>query len=286
MTSFWFVDIHIHIQPWQMLRPSARETMLARHAPETLETLIGYIESPAKLVSFMDRIGVGKVCLINYMSRVMGFTREVNEWVLDYCRFAPDRLIPVGSVDPHHTPNPRDEVRRLIDAGLRMFKIHPVHQEVAPNAYLEGNEVLQALYEIAEDAGIPVMFHTGTSIFPGARNRFGQPLLLDDVGVDFPRLKVIMAHGGRPLWMDEAFFLMRRFPTFFLDISGIPPRRLLDYFPRISEIADRVIFGSDWPSPGVPGMAENARALQSLPLDRETVRQILQENYKKVLGHI
>jgi len=57
-------------------------------------------------------------------------------------------------------------------------------------------------------------------------------------------------HGGRPLWMDTAFFLLRRHPNVYLDISGIPPRTLLKYFPRLDEIASKTLFGTDWPGRG------------------------------------
>jgi len=50
------------------------------------------------------------------------------------------------------------------------------------------------------------MIHTGTSNLPGARNTHAQPILCDDLGVDNPDLVIILAHGGRPLWMNEAFF--------------------------------------------------------------------------------
>ena len=96
-----------------------------------------------------------------------------------------------------------------------------------------------------------MMFHTGTSISHGARNKYGDPIYIDDVAVDFPRLKILMAHGGRPLWMDTAFFLLRRHPNVYLDISGIPPKTLLKYFPRLDEIAAKTLFGTDWPGPGV-----------------------------------
>src|ERR1051326_5986598 len=62
----------------------------------------------------------------------------------------------------------------------------------------------------AQANGMPIMIHTGTSIFPGARDLHAQPMLCDDVCVDYPNLVVILAHGGRPLWMNEAFFLVRR----------------------------------------------------------------------------
>jgi predicted TIM-barrel fold metal-dependent hydrolase len=119
------------------------------------------------------------------------------------------------------------------------------------------------------------MVHTGTSIFPGARNRYGDPLFLDDVAVDFPNLKILMAHGGRPIWMQTAFFLLRRHRNVYLDISGIPPKLLLQYFPRLQEIASKTLFGTDWPSPGVKDIRQNIDEFSALPLSAEIKEQIL-----------
>ena len=71
------------------------------------------------------------------------------------------------------------------------------------------------------------MIHTGTSVFPGARSRLGDPMLSDDVAVDFPKLKIILAHCGRPLWYDEAIFLARRHPNVHLDLSGKDARLIV-----------------------------------------------------------
>jgi uncharacterized protein len=95
------------------------------------------------------------------------------------------------------------------------------------------------------------------------------------VAVDFPKLKIILAHGGRPLWMQTAFFLLRRHPDVFLDISGIPPKSLLKYFPRLDEVADKTLFGTDWPGPGVPEVKENLEAFRALPINGKIQQQIL-----------
>ena len=134
---------------------------------------------------------------------------------------------------------------------------------------------LEIIYRAAEANGIPVMFHTGTSIFPGARNKYGDPIYLDDVAVDFPKLKIVMAHGGRPIWMDTAFFLLRRHPNMYFDISGIPPKALLKYFPRLAEIAHKTLFGTDWPSPGVTEVWRNLEDFKALPISTEMRDQIL-----------
>ena len=110
--------------------------------------------------------------------------------------------------------------------------------------------------------GSPSCSTPGTSIFPGARNKYGDPIYVDDVAVDFPKLKILLAHGGRPLWMHTAFFLVRRHPNVYLDISGIPPKTLLKYFPRLDEIAHKTLFGTDWPGPGFrtsSGILRNSR---------------------------
>ncbi|HXV86230.1 MAG TPA: amidohydrolase family protein, partial [Gemmatimonadales bacterium] len=151
------------------------------------------------------------------------------------------------------------------------------HQVVPANAYTQGLEALGRIYRRCEERGLPVMVHTGTSIFPGARSKYGRPMELDDVAIDFPDLTILMAHGGRPLWMDEAFFVLRRHPNIYLELSGIPPRKLLEYFPRLEEVGDRVLWGTDWPSPGIKGMGDNLAQFMGLALPDRIKTQITRE---------
>ena len=176
------------------------------------------------------------------------------------------RLIPFGGVHPRFTQDPEGDVERLLGLGIRCLKIHPCHQVFPANAYTMGLETLGRIYRRCEERGLPVMVHTGTSIFPGARSKYGRPMELDDVAIDFPDLTILMAHGGRPLWTDEAFFVLRRHRNVYLELSGIPPRKLLEYFPRIEELDERVLWGTDWPSPGVRSMKDNLDQFLSVPL--------------------
>jgi predicted TIM-barrel fold metal-dependent hydrolase len=100
--------------------------------------------------------------------------------------------------------------------------------------------------------------------------------------VDFPDLTIILAHGGRPLWMDQAFFLVRRFPNVHMDVSSIPPRAILRYFPRLAEVADKVLYGSDWPAPGVRSMADNLRDFRALELPPEAMSKMLETNARRL----
>ena len=267
-------DCHVHIQPIEMLKPAALAVMKKKRA--NFDEIVEFCRSPKKFLHHLDQIGVDRAVLINYVAPdLMGFTSGVNEFVANYVKENPKRLIPCGSVHPRHTANVEGDMEQIVRLGIRMIKVHPPHQLLYPNDYLNGMKELETVYRVAEQSGIPVMVHTGTSIFPGARNKYGDPIYVDDVAVDFPKLKIILAHGGRPLWMETAFFLVRRHPNVYLDISGIPPKTLLKYFPRLQEIADKTLFGTDWPGPGVPEIKQNLEDFRSLPITDAAKQQIL-----------
>jgi predicted TIM-barrel fold metal-dependent hydrolase len=267
-------DCHIHIQPAEMFKTAALEVM--KKARGHYDDILEYCRSPKALLKYMDSIGLERAVLINYVAPdTMGFTHEVNPWVANYCKENPGRLIPCGSVHPKHSLNVQKDMDEIVRLGIRLIKIHPPHQLIYANDYLNGLKELETIYRAAEANGIPVMVHTGTSIFPAARNKYGDPIYLDDVAVDFPRLKILMAHGGRPIWMQTAFFLLRRHRNLYLDISGIPPKLLLEYFPRLEEIASRTLFGTDWPSPGIPDIKKNMEQFQALKMSAEIKEQVL-----------
>jgi predicted TIM-barrel fold metal-dependent hydrolase len=277
------IDAHIHIQPFHMMRPDVQRTFWQKK--NNREELESFAADPAKLLRQMDEDGVERVGLINYVSPdVMGFTTEVNAWMMNYASADRGRLIPFGSVHPALTKDPGGETDRVVEMGARALKIHPPHQLFRANAYLEGLPGLADVYRRAEAADVPVTIHTGTSVFPGARSRLGDPMDVDDVAVDFPNLKILLAHGGRPLWMEGAFFVVRRHPNVFLEVSGIPPLKLLDYFPRLEEIADKTIWGTDWPSPGIKSMRQNIDQFLRLPLREDSQRKILYDNAARIFG--
>ena len=188
------------------------------------------------------------------------------------------------------TDNAKMTVERAInELALDGIKIHPPHQGIKANDYRDdpdtrGLEGLRVLYEHCADADVPIMIHTGTSIFEGARSRYADPMQLDDVAVDFPELTIIMAHGGRPMYTEEAWFLLRRHEHIFLDISSFPPSHLPEYFPEIESIANKVMFGSDWPGPMVPDIGENINAVRTLDLSERATEWILRKTAERLYG--
>lgn len=274
-------DAHVHVQPWEMMNPGPRLMMQKTARPEILEVL----SSPDALLRHLDHERIERICCINYVSPdVMGFTRETNDWIANFTRDHRDRLLPVGSVNALHEDDVEGEANRILDLGIRLVKVHPPHQLYAANAYRETLPQLADLYEACQERGVPVMIHTGTSIFPKARNVFADPMPVDDVAIDFPELKIILAHAGRPLYGETAFFLARRHPNVMIDLSGIPPKSLLRFIPRLAELSGKALWGTDWPSPGVASMRGNVEAFLELGLGEEAERRILWENAERIWG--
>jgi predicted TIM-barrel fold metal-dependent hydrolase len=274
-------DVHIHVQPWQMMRPDA----LALIDDPARTGLREILSSPDRLLSHMDAEGIERACCINYVSPdVIGFTRETNDWIATFTKDHRDRLLPVGSVNPLHEKDVVAEIRRVLELGLRLIKIHPPHQLFSPNAYRFDLPQLAEIYRECESRGVPVMFHTGTSIFPRARNVYADPMPIDDVAVDFPRLRIVLAHAGRPLYGDTAFFLLRRHPNVMADLSGIPPKSIPSHLPRAREIADKLLWGTDWPAPGVASMSGNIAAFRALAFGEQFERKVLWENADRLFS--
>lgn len=80
--------------------------------------------------------------------------------------------------------------------------------------------------EAIEELGVPALFHTGqTGIGAGVpggggiRLKYSNPMLIDDVAVDFPQLRIILAHPSFP-WQDEALAVATHKPYVYIDLSG------------------------------------------------------------------
>jgi predicted TIM-barrel fold metal-dependent hydrolase len=215
------------------------------------------------------------VLLCEYSPRVTGI--QPIEDLLPIVEHNPERFKLMAALNPHyHYPLP-DELERQMTLGAVGLKLHPVHGGFSPN-----DPALYPVYWLCQQRGLPVIFHCGTSVFPGATNRYADPVLVEYVARDFPDLTIVLAHGGRGWWYDAAAFMTLMRENVWIEVSGLPPKKLPEYYSRYNfeSLAQKMIFGTDWP--GVPGLKNNALALLELGLDPETVELILHENASRL----
>jgi hypothetical protein len=268
------IDVHLHVARLPTLKDAWRDW--ARDFGDEAALARVYDDSgtadPARFDAYLAAEGVDVALLMTeYSPKATGI--QPIEDVLPLCAWAPERVKAIANVNPHlHYPVDA-ELRRQLDLGAVACKIHPVHAGFAPN-----DQAMYPAYDVCQQAGIPLVVHCGTSVFPGSSNKFADPLLLDDVLRDFPRLTIALAHGGRGWWYDAAAFLALSSERVWIELSGLPPSRLREYYAKHNwkRLTRRMIFGTDWP--GVPGIAANARAVAGLCPDEQTAALVLAGN--------
>lgn len=268
------IDAHLHCGPFSSVRPVVREWAASFKAEVPLESLL---DGAGDLVverfdTYLKSEGVETAILVpEYSPNVVGIqTVEDLSPLLDH---DPKLFRFLANLNPRlHRPIAA-ELDRQIELGAVGLKIHPVHGGFAPN-----DPALYPAYARCEELGLAVVFHTGTSIFPGAANRHADPESIEPVARDFPGLTVVLAHGGRPRWFPEAAMQALARPNTWIEISGLPPRKISTYWEDfdLPLLANKFIFGSDWP--GVPGIRANALGIAGLGLPRETLERLFYRN--------
>jgi uncharacterized protein len=272
------VDAHVHVPRLSTVKSAWYEWALQFSGPHDWRSAYDADGNPVpeRLDALLDAEGVDRVLLFSeYSPRATGI--QPIEDNLPIAEYNPTRFRLVASVNPHLHHPLASEVERQLDLGAVALKLHPVHAGFRPD-----DRELYPAYQVCAERGVPVILHSGTSSFPGARSTFGNPELWVPVVEDFPQIDFVFAHGGRGWWYDVAAFLALAKPNVWLDLAGLPPQKLPEYYARfdLARLATKWIFGTDWP--GVPGPGRNAAALTRIGLPVDVLRGVLAGNAAKV----
>ena len=242
------IDVHVHAEVGRAgedgMRPEWREAAgryFGEHALPTAEEVATYYRE-RKLAAVIFTVDA---------ETVTGRRAVPNEEIAEVAAANPDVLIPFASVDPNKGARAVEEAKRLIrDHDVKGFKFHPNVQAFYPN-----DRAFYALYEVVAEAGVPAVFHTGHSGIGaglpgggGIRLKYSNPMYIDDVAVDFPELKIVLAHPSFP-WQDEAISVALHKQQVYIDLSGWSPKYFPPQLVRYANtlLRDRVLFGSDFP---------------------------------------
>ncbi len=278
------IDIHAHVQVSndghralsnELIEASAKYFKADGNPPPTIDEIASYYRS----------INMAVVIFTVDAENATGVPRISNIEIAENCAKHPDVLIPFASIDPWKGKAGVHEAIELVtNHGIKGFKFHPSVQGFAPN-----DRIAYELYEAIEELRVPALFHTGqTGIgagLPGGggiRLSYSNPMLIDDVAVDFPGITIILAHPSFP-WQDEALSIATHKANVFIDLSGWSPK----YFPpqlvhyANTLIQDKVLFGSDFPFIDPNNWID---AFDQLEIKPEVRPKILKANAARVLG--
>ena len=241
--DFVAIDVHVHLEH------EAKPT----EADAAAQKYFGANVAPQGAVALADYYRSRKMACVVFTvdEHLTGRPHLTNDDILAFAAANPDIASPFVSVDPTRGAPAVAEARRLVATGaVRGLKLHPPLQQFFPN-----DRVAYPVYEVFAEAKLPVLFHTGHSGIGtgmrgggGVRLKYGDPMNIDDVAVDFPDMPIILAHPSFP-WQDEAISVCLHKPQVYIDLSGWSPK----YFsPTLVQYANtllkhKVLFGSDYP---------------------------------------
>jgi len=205
----------------------------------------------AETVAYYRERKLGLVMFTVDAETQTGRRRIPNEEIAEAARQNADMMIAFASIDPHKGRMGAREARRLVEEeGVRGFKFHPTMQGFDPT-----DRTGWPIYEVVAEYGLPAIFHSGHSGMGsgmrcggGLKLQYSNPMLLEDIAIDFPDMQIVIAHPSWP-WQDEALSLALHKPNVWIDLSGWSPK----YFPpQLVQYAntllkDRMLFGSDYP---------------------------------------
>ncbi len=278
------IDVHVHAE-------------VSCHEPEDpimgqfFDAASAYFKAPRerpKIPQIIDLYREQQIafCLFTVdCESAIGAKRVSNYEIAELAAKNPDVVIPFASIDPRKGKRGAQEARDLIERhGVRGFKFHGIMQDIDP-----GDRIAYPLYEVIAEHRLPAIFHTGHSGMGsgmrgggGVRLKWGRPMLIDDVAVDFPDMKIILAHPGWP-WVDENLSMALHKENVFIDLSGWSPK----YFPaQLIQYANgplkrKMLFGSDFPLIHPDVWIQSAR---QVGFKEEVLAGILKDNAVRLLG--
>jgi predicted TIM-barrel fold metal-dependent hydrolase len=175
-----------------------------------------------------------------------------NDYLASLVRLYPDKFIGFGSVNPRYrgvAAAVKELERMILDLKLTGLKLYPMYDYYSP----DDRELVFPIFDKAQELGIPVTVHMGTSTARHTCLDYAKPILLDVVGQEFPDLKLIIAHAGLP-WLDECISICARHPNFYMDLSYMSVIlsreelfRFLDRCKRWGVPLTRICWGTDYP---------------------------------------
>jgi predicted TIM-barrel fold metal-dependent hydrolase len=222
---------------------------------------------------------------------------QVNDRIAALVKMYPDKFIGFGAVNPRYRGvnwAVEEMERAITELGLTGFKLYAPYDRWSP----DDRDLAWPIWKKAEELGVPVMIHMGPSLGVEVKMAYGRPFLLDDVGLDFPDLRLLVCHAGLP-WVEECICLLLKHPNFYMDISGfncVTTRQetflFLQKCKRWGLPLFKVCWGTDYPSferldllvSRFQTINEEAEKLDMLPFTQEEMNGMWGENFLRFIS--
>ncbi len=264
------VDIHVHFMPDSVLRKVWAFF-------DGVAWPIAYRGPSAERVAVLRDLRVLAYPALCYPHKP-GMAQWLSEWAREFAA-GTEGCVSTGTFFPE--PGVERYVREAVETGTRVFKAH-----LQVGAYDPRDPLLDPVWGLLAEARVPIVCHCGDGPHPG---RFTGPGPIGEVLARHPGLTLVVAHTGLPEY--GAFIeLAGRYPRVHLDttmtFTGFTEAQFpfpRDLLPRLADLADKVVLGSDFPN--IPhSYAHQIEVLADLGLGDDWLRSVLYLNGSRLLA--
>lgn len=261
------VDVHTHTPTHRDEVPQSELATNAAFRPDRLvTTTVSWTDfDDAQLEGHVDVAIVFNIAVRDpaVSTGVPTDPGRINDATAEFVADDPKRRIGFLSVHPEK-PNALEELERCVgDLGLRGIKLGPNYQGFDPLG-----PAAHRIYTEANRRGLPILFHQGTSPIREAPLRYAHPLVMDEIAIARPELRIVMAHLGHP-WQADTIAVIRKHPNVFADVSAGFYRPWSFYMAmRLAtewNVLDKLLFGSDYPIATAGETIAGLRGLNGVP---------------------
>ncbi|MBA7691872.1 hypothetical protein ES703_100427 [subsurface metagenome] len=294
MVSEMIIDTHCHVWDEESISDELRGILIATAEKHNFDLSLILNATPKRLIKEMDEAGIDKAVILaldyEYLFRGNISYKEYNDKVAGYVKDFPDRLIGLAGIDPRRGKEAIQELERCIgELGFAGVKLWPLM------GFYPDDPKFYPFYERVEELGAVILCHTGS----GPQKtylKYCRPAYVDTVAVDFPKIKIMMAHMGDP-WTNEAMTVASKNPNVYIDISAWEPVFKFDpstFFQTLVQAKmtcgiNKILFGTDWPlfSP-ILSLERWVNGIKKMelppPLKLMGLPEFNEEEKKKILG--
>jgi len=266
------IDFHVHVGNFSMLRNDIQDLLMLKNASRDFDVQKVFSE-PAHLIPYLEAAGIEIAVLLGEDGPGTNY-HITSQFVCEFRNRTPDEhkdmFVCLGSLNPNKiTSTPLEKYHFDIESGVLGYKLYPSEHNFDPLS----DALLEVYSEMEKNRHI-LMFHTGESAQVDSVDKWQSPADFKMIPEKFPNLTVVLAHGGKKKYADEAFDMLIKYPNVYMDTGFITTSMLSEMYPDISKVVDKILFASDLPG-GVSSLIKYIQNFREMSLSEDEVSKIL-----------
>ncbi len=277
------IDFHVHVGNFSQLREDIQNLLMIKNDNRDFNVKEVF-SNPEILAKYLQKANIEMAVLLGEDGPATNF-HITSKFVCNFKAQAPqqyrDMFVCLGCLNPNNVSETvLEKYRKDVKKGIVGYKLYPSDHNFNPFS-----DELMEMYEEMEKNKHILMFHTGESAQVDSVSMWQNPAEYRILAEKFPELSIVLCHGGKKKYSNDSFAMMKEYQRLYVDTGFISIDTLNDMYPKLEEVADKILFASDMPG-GVHSLKKYIDSFRQMNASDEVVGNILYFNAKKIINRV